>query len=90
MPASRLRTRSLTLCAAALLGTGLVATEFPTIAPAAKSSVSQIRTVTLPYTMAAVIDESSTTIGIADSSLYSMSSADLNATLDKILSLIHI
>ena len=37
--------------------------------------------------MAAVIDESSTTIGIADSSLYSMSSADLNATLDKIQSL---
>lgn len=56
MPASRLRTRSLTLCAAALLGTGLVAIDFPAVSPAGKSSVSQIRTVTLPYTMAAVID----------------------------------
>lgn len=78
-------TRVAALCATAILGFGTVSSApFLTIPPVA-SVISQAAPV--PIRLVAVIDQSSTTIGIADSSLYGLDSATLDTTLDHIASL---
>lgn len=78
-------TRVAALCATAILGFGTVSSApFLTIPPVA-SVISQASPV--PIRLVAVIDQSSTTIGIADSSLYGLDSATLDTTLDHIASL---
>lgn len=78
-------TRVAALCATAILGFGTVSSApFLTIPPVA-SVIGQASPV--PIRLVAVIDQSSTTIGIADSSLYGLDSATLDTTLDHIASL---
>ncbi|QUD81748.1 cellulase family glycosylhydrolase [Gordonia polyisoprenivorans] len=78
-------TRVAALCATAILGFGTVSSApFLTMPPVA-SVISQASPV--PIRLVAVIDQSSTTIGIADSSLYGLDSATLDTTLDHIASL---
>ena len=47
----------------------------------------KLRQVSLSYTLTTSIDESSTTVGIADSDLYGMSQAEIRATFDQMQSL---
>ncbi len=78
-------TRVAALCATAILGFGTVSSApFLTMPPVA-SVISQASPV--PIRLVAVIDQSSTTIGIADSSLYGLDSTTLDTTLDHIASL---
>ncbi len=78
-------TRVAALCATAILGLGAASSApFLTIPPAA-SVITQASPV--PIHLVAVIDQSSTTIGVADSSLYGLDSSTLNTTLDHIASL---
>ncbi|MGV9669291.1 cellulase family glycosylhydrolase [Gordonia sp. NPDC003504] len=62
--------------------------SMPVIAPHSSAVLSTVPAPTsVPIQLVAVIDENSTTIGIADSSLYGLDSATLNTTLDKIAAL---
>lgn len=79
-------TRVAAVCAAAVLGGGLIHGLPPSPTSSISASVHP-GTPAVPVRLVAVIDQSSTTIGIADSSLYGLSSTDLSTTLDYIQSL---
>lgn len=58
--------------------------------PVAAEAAPSIRTVSqssLPYQLAGVIADSSSTLGVADSQLYTLSEADVDKTLDQLQSL---
>lgn len=71
-----------TMTAAALIAGTL--TPAPTASASSPTSHGPIR---LPVVLLAAIDEAPTTLGIADSNLYTLSEADLNKTLDALQSL---
>lgn len=58
-----------------------------TLIPIADLPDKKLRQVAMSYTLTTSIDESSTTVGIADSDLYGMSQADIRATFDQMQSL---
>ena len=71
-----------TATAAALIAAMLT----PSATAAGRSPVSR-GPIHVPVVLMAAIDESSTTLGVADSNLYGLSDADLNKTLDELQSL---
>ncbi|GAY14854.1 cellulase family glycosylhydrolase [Mycobacterium sp. shizuoka-1] len=74
------------IASAATAAAVLAATLTPVATSSAPVPVSR-GPVELPIVLTAAIDESPTTLGIADSSLYTLSEADVNTTLDKLQSL---
>lgn len=72
--------------AAATATAVISATLTPTSGPVSASPAST-GPIHLPVVLTATIDESPTSVGVADSSLYSLSEADVNKTLDELKAL---
>ncbi|QEN15840.1 cellulase family glycosylhydrolase [Mycolicibacterium sp. ELW1] len=86
MPAQFCRFTAAKRAVTTVTAAALIAATLTPVPNAAGRSVSH-GPIHLPVVLMAAIDEAPTTLGIADSNLYTLSEADLNKTLDELQSL---
>ncbi|WP_082135790.1 cellulase family glycosylhydrolase [Mycobacterium sp. EPa45] len=87
MPDHSCRVAVATRAATTVTAAALIAAMLTPIPAASASSTTSHGPLHLPVVLMAAIDESPTTLGIADSNLYTLSEQDLNKTLDELQSL---